>query len=89
VILGVYLTHQQILTTPGAQELEGSPQILKRMKWKNSRTQDFKNLAREQTEIEANQKIWAKLATLPRINCCRLQGTVDRTKSLWISRLNW
>jgi hypothetical protein len=30
VILRVYLTHQQILIASGIQELEGSPQILKR-----------------------------------------------------------
>jgi hypothetical protein len=51
VILRVYLTHQQIPTAPGTQELEGSPQNLKRREGKNSRTQEFKNSAREQTDI--------------------------------------
>ena len=72
MILGVYLTHQQILIAHGTKELEGSPQILKRIERKNSKTQDFKDLAREQTKIEANQNLWAEPATLPWINRCRL-----------------
>jgi hypothetical protein len=54
VILGVYITHQQIPTTPRAQELDGSSQINKRREMKNSRTKDSKNSARAQTDIEAN-----------------------------------
>jgi hypothetical protein len=54
VILGVYLTHQQIPIAHGTKELEGSPQVLKRIERKNSRTQDFKDLAREQTKIKSN-----------------------------------
>jgi hypothetical protein len=70
------------------KKLEGPPQTLKRREGKNSRPQDFKNSTRKQTEIEANQNLWAEPATLSRINHCRLQDTVDRTKSLRISRLN-
>jgi hypothetical protein len=57
VILGVYLTHQQILTTPGTQELDDSSQINKKREGKNTRAKDSKNLARAQIEIEANQKL--------------------------------
>ena len=40
VIQGVYLSHQQIPTSPETQELKGSPQILKRMEeLKNTRLQ--------------------------------------------------
>jgi hypothetical protein len=67
VILGVYLTHQQIPIAPETQELKDSSQILKRREGKNSRTQDFKKLAREQTGIEANQNVWAEPVTLPPI----------------------
>jgi hypothetical protein len=48
-----------------------------------------KKLAREQSKIETNQNMWAEPATIPWINRCRLEDTIDRTKSLRISRLNW
>jgi hypothetical protein len=40
-------------------------------------------------KIEANQNMWAEPATFPWINPCRLQDTVDKTKSMRIFRLNW
>jgi hypothetical protein len=50
VILGVYLTGQQIPTALGTQELGGSSQILKIREGKNSRAQDFKKIsAREKS----------------------------------------
>jgi hypothetical protein len=51
------------------------------------RAQDSKNSARAQTEIEANRKLWADLATFPHMqkkyisqaqsidNCCESPGT--------------
>jgi hypothetical protein len=38
VVLGVYLTHQQIPTASGTQELKDSPQIPKRREGKSLRT---------------------------------------------------
>jgi hypothetical protein len=64
VIQRVYLLTNQSPTAPISKKLEGSQQILKRRKVKNSRTQDFNNSAREQTEIEANQNLWDELVTL-------------------------
>jgi hypothetical protein len=57
-------------------------------KWEEGRTQDqngSKISARMKTEIEANQNLWAVLATLPRIKHYRLQIIDIEFKALWIS----
>jgi hypothetical protein len=52
VIQRVYLYPNQSPTTPMSQELKGSPQIHKRRKRENPRTQDFRISAKIKTEIE-------------------------------------
>jgi hypothetical protein len=46
VIIGVYLTYQQIPITSRTKELDGSSQINKRRGGKNSRTQDFEKFSK-------------------------------------------
>jgi hypothetical protein len=54
MILEVYLTLQQIPTTPRTHEFDGSSQINKRRERKNSRAKYSENSAKAQTEVEAN-----------------------------------
>jgi hypothetical protein len=71
-------------TTQITQRFSTNSQEKRREELKNTRLQKFR---KEQIEIEANQNMWAEPATLPQINRCILQDTVDRTKSIQISLL--
>jgi hypothetical protein len=64
VIVRVYLTHQQIPTAPGTQELDGSSQDHKE-KRRELKSKRLQKLARAQIEIKANQNLRADPTTLP------------------------